>query len=152
MLFRSGKTVTFHEMGHIVEFGRGWMDSYAANWRDSKAFTLGKLESDKSQDRFLREADGKMIPHATRTGLDGRELPVFRLVDMPPHKKLGYEPQEVVVMDKFVSPYMGKVYEGGNYTEVMSMAMQHFASPGEMRELYQAHPDLFETVVGLAST
>ena len=31
---KGGKTVTFHEMGHIVDFGRGWMDSYAANWRD----------------------------------------------------------------------------------------------------------------------
>jgi hypothetical protein len=146
------KTVTFHEMGHIVETGRGWLEGHAVQWRDSKAYTLSQLKDDRSHDHYLKGVNGEMIPHAMRTGEDGRSIPVFRLNDMPPNRGRGYDPQEIVVMDKFMAPYMGKVYEGMNASEVISMAMQHFASPGEMRVLYQAHPDLFETIVGMANT
>lgn len=142
--------VTFHELGHIVENGRPWLADYAEKWRDGKAFTLRQVESAKGSEVFVKGLDGKIIPHATRE-LSGRDVPVFRLVDMPVNKNRGYDPQEIAVADKFMDLYMGKVY-GWRGSEVISMGIETFSSPQDMRHLYVNHPDLFETVVGLALT
>jgi hypothetical protein len=142
--------VTFHEIAHIVELGRGWLANYAEKWRDGKAFNVRQVENAKGMERIIRDGDGKLIPYATQD-LSGRNLPVFRLKEMPIHKNSIYDPNEIAVVDKFMDLYMGKVYTWKG-SEVISMGMEKFASPQDMRHLYMNHPDLFETIVGLALT
>lgn len=148
------KETVFHEIGHILEDGRQWLASYAADWRDSKAFTLSQVNGSRELDRFVRNSDGNLIPSSTRRDASGVSKLVFRLAEMPPYKNGIFDLNEIVVVDKFISPYMGKVYSnvGITHTEVISMAIQHFASAPEMRMLYNSHPDLFEVIVGLART
>lgn len=60
----------------------------------------------------------------------------------------GYDDDEVAYPDKFISPYVGKVYESG-ITEVVSMGMQHFAYREDMLELYKKDKEHFFLTVGI---
>lgn len=60
-----------------------------------------------------------------------------------------YDESEVGVPDKFISPYVGKVYEGRQYSEVVSVGMQHFTTAGNMLTLYEADREHFEFMLGI---
>lgn len=142
----------FHEAGHIVEDSVSWLGRYAEKWRDGKAYSIDQINKDRSLDKVVRDSDGNLISYTLQSKAVGQGPPIFRLGEMPVHKGWAYGPNEVAMVDKFMTIYMGKVYEGTGGTEVVSVGMEKFSSPSEMRHLYSNHPDLFKTIVGLALT
>jgi hypothetical protein len=130
------KTTTFHEITHLVEGQRQWMVDFAKNWMRERAFSEGEV------------AD-KKLPYVSARMVDNK--PVYPLNQLANGL---YKPNEVAYADTFLDPYMGKVYDGKNQdsTEVWTMALQHFANPGDMVKLFHHHPDLFEVGVGLAGS
>lgn len=60
----------------------------------------------------------------------------------------GYGNSEVAYPDKFIDPYVGKYYKNGT-TEVVSMGLEHLASPALMQKLYEADPDHFFLILGM---
>ena len=54
----------------------------------------------------------------------------------------GYSQDEVAKIDKFIHPYIGKIYTSGD-TELVSMALEMFAG-GEITELVITDPDYFD--------
>lgn len=139
----SNKQDNFHEMAHILEAQRPWLRGMLEQWRDSRAFSREDISN------YLTGANGKpMSASGYVVGANGQQIPLVRL-----NKLLGdmYQRDELAVADNFLNPYMGKVYRHGMGTEILSVAVQHFADPAKMSQLYLAHPELFETVVGLAA-
>ena len=54
--------------------------------------------------------------------------------------------------DKFVDPYVGKVYDGyfgEKATEVVSMGIERFHSPESMKEFRDKDPDHFHFILGV---
>jgi hypothetical protein len=130
---KRAKNTVFHEISHIQEFQHLEIGKIATQWRDEKA--IGEW----------RAPDGKY--GAAKGSNKGKAI--YRLSDITGNKSFG--PKELAHADDYLSPYMGKVYEGGGtYSEVWSMAVEHFADPASMRKLYDKHPDLFEMVVGMS--
>lgn len=62
--------------------------------------------------------------------------------------KKNYDDKEVAVPDKFIDPYVGKVYPRIT-TEVISMGVEHLSSPGKMAELYAVDKEHFLLTVGI---
>lgn len=60
----------------------------------------------------------------------------------------GYEDDEAAYPDKFIDPYVGKIYSDGS-TEVVSMGIEHFTTPKDMLELYRRDPDHFHLILGI---
>lgn len=60
----------------------------------------------------------------------------------------GYRDDEMAYPDKFVDPYVGKLYEDG-YTEVISMGMEHFYRAEDMDFLYSKDPEHFYLILGI---
>lgn len=65
-----------------------------------------------------------------------------------------YGENEKAFKGNFSNPYIGKLYTDGrtkkiNATEVISMGVQSFGSPSNMRALYQADPEHFKIMLGL---
>jgi lambda family phage portal protein len=60
-----------------------------------------------------------------------------------------YASHEVAVKDKFIKPYVGKVYPGIKDTEVLSMGLEYFSSPSRMKILYEKDRDHFNLMVGI---
>jgi SPP1 gp7 family putative phage head morphogenesis protein len=58
-----------------------------------------------------------------------------------------YDESEVALPDKFISPYVGKIYDQ-DATEVISMGLQYFTGPEEMLKFYRKDPEHFRFVVG----
>lgn len=148
------KGTLFHELGHFVEFQSNWVASYASQWRDSKAYSQSQIKRLKKTDptlRFIVE-EGKAIPSTLYTNVKGKDVPLFKLQDMPPLRNSNYGPGEVAVVDRFYHPYMGKVYPSGGATEVISMGLESFSNTSSMISLYRNHPDLFTFAAGLAVT
>jgi len=58
-----------------------------------------------------------------------------------------YGDNEVAYPDKFISPYVGKVYRD-NATEVVSTGLEHFASAAKMVKLYKADKEHFYLTIG----
>lgn len=139
------KSTTFHEIAHIVEAQRPWMSQYAVQWRNGKAYDnisdiSRSLERNVPSQGFYRPSMGIAAP-------------LIRLRDMFPGSN--YDENEVGIVDRFYSKYMGKVYRvppgsRERITEVWSMAFEHFSSPQSMAVFYRHHPELFEIVTGLA--
>lgn len=64
----------------------------------------------------------------------------------------GYGDDEVAMPDKFVDPYVGKVYDsyfGEKATEVVSMGVERFHSPEAMKEFREKDPDHFHFILGV---
>jgi hypothetical protein len=138
------KQDNFHEMAHMLEAQRPWLRGMLEQWRDSRAFSRDDISN------YLTGANGKpMSASGYVVGANGQQIPLVRL-----NKLTGgmYQRDELAVADNFLNPYMGKVYRHGMGTEILSVAVQHFADPMRMSQLYLAHPELFETVVGLAAS
>ncbi|MBW4478611.1 MAG: hypothetical protein KME54_17565 [Tolypothrix brevis GSE-NOS-MK-07-07A] len=51
--------------------------------------------------------------------------------------------------DKYISPYVGKVYRDGS-TEVISMGIQHFHSKESMLEFYEQDREHYQFIMGVA--
>lgn len=65
---------------------------------------------------------------------------------------LNYDDDEVAMKDKFVDPYVGKVYDGyfgERATEVVSMGLERFNSPQAMKEFRDKDPDHFNFILGV---
>lgn len=58
-----------------------------------------------------------------------------------------YEDDEVAYPDRFIDPYVGKVYRNGS-TEVLSMGIQFFTSAEDMVLLYKRDREHFHLTVG----
>ncbi|MGL5923834.1 MAG: phage minor head protein [Chroococcidiopsis sp.] len=58
-----------------------------------------------------------------------------------------YEDDEIAYPDKFIHPYVGKIYPDA--TEVVSMGIEYFTTGKKMLELYQADPEHFAFTVGV---
>lgn len=61
-----------------------------------------------------------------------------------------YKDNEVALPDKFISPYVGKIYQKGT-TEVISMGVEHFADPKSLAKLRREDPDHFNFILGILS-
>lgn len=145
------KQTLFHEVGHIVEGQRKWLSDFSIKWRDTKAFSQGKISKDTNAQILVGGKSSPAISPVSSKTQSGRSAPIYALDDMLPLKGKGYSKDEVAVVDTFVSPYMGKVYKE-RFTEVVSMTVEHFAEPYLMSHLFKHHPDLFVLGVGLASS
>jgi SPP1 gp7 family putative phage head morphogenesis protein len=73
--------------------------------------------------------------------------PLTKLADLAPAN--GYDDDEVAYPDRFIDPYIGKSYGAAYFTEVVSMGVEHFASPEMMEKLYLADPEHFEFILGV---
>lgn len=127
----------FHELAHILEVSNSKLSRSLAQWRDQRAFTEAQVGKDMANKRVGFAPNGR---------------PTYKLNDIT--GTTIYGPDEKGVVDSFGHPYMGKIYaaKGRTSTEVMSLAVEHFASPGRMVTLYNKHPDLFQMVVGLSQS
>lgn len=139
------KSDIFHEIGHFVEAQRPEVYNFATKWRDNKAFDETQIRKQQWIGR-----DGKPIPFIGKLNSPtGRVLP---LVNLNKIADRGYGSKEVAVIDDFLDPYMGKVYnwKSNNSSEVISMGVEAFSSPKSMTQLYMVHPELFEYIAGMA--
>lgn len=59
-----------------------------------------------------------------------------------------FRDDEVALPDRFINPYVGKVYPT-RYTEAVSVGLEHFASAGRMAELAAKDPEHFALVLGM---
>jgi SPP1 gp7 family putative phage head morphogenesis protein len=59
-----------------------------------------------------------------------------------------YRDDELALPDKYIHPYVGKVYSDGS-TEVISMGLERFSSPEAMRDFYQQDREHFQFVLGV---
>lgn len=80
---------------------------------------------------------------------EGKPKQINKLV-----KKGKYGSDEKAYPDKFIDPYVGKVYMdlGKGSSEVLSMGVQHFAYAKDMRKLLAQDPEHFALVLGLLKT
>lgn len=145
------KQTLFHEIGHIVEGQRDWLAQHAVKWRDSRALSERKAKLNPEAEILVGGKNNpKVAPVANETS-SGKKVPVYKLDDMHPLRGKGYKPEEIAVVDTFVSPYLGKVYKE-NFTEIVSSTLEHFSEPHLMVHLYKKHPDLFTLGAGLAAS
>lgn len=63
---------------------------------------------------------------------------------------IAYSQIETAMPGKYIDPYVGKIYPGGN-TEVVSMGIENFHSDSGMIALWKVDPDHFKFIVGLLS-
>jgi hypothetical protein len=146
-----GKQTLFHEIGHIVEVQRDWLLKYSNRWRDSRAFSIQKAYDHPETQKLVGDGKTTKVPYTLETLSTTRKtVPVVKLNEMLPHVGMNYKPEEIAVLDTFLSPYLGKRYKD-NFTEIVSSTLEHFAEPHLMAHLYKRHPDLFTLGVGLAT-
>lgn len=136
------KGSTFHEMAHLMENQRPWLSDYVTKWRDGRAWDKATVD-----EMMKGSPEPPPKPAFTRVTADNKNVPVYPIKEFTGID--AYNKKEVAVMDEFMSPYMGKVYENG-YTEVLSMAVEHFANPRDMATLRRSHPEMFNLIVGLS--
>jgi hypothetical protein len=72
---------------------------------------------------------------------------LYRLSDLMPDR--GYDDDELAYTDKWVAPYVGKVYEDSPSTEVISVGFEYFASPQSMAKLYVQDKEHFKLILGV---
>ena len=70
--------------------------------------------------------------------------------------------EEPAFVDKYMDPYMGKIYDADKFvknfgiegapeaSEVLTMTVQQFADIENMQKLLSEHPDIFELIVGMS--
>lgn len=126
----------FHEFGHILESQNPNFVKFSEQWRNGKALTSEEIR---------KAYPG--IPIVNVEASPGVTLPAVRLMNL--HPESYDDPREVVLVDKYMNTYLGKVYPGGG-TEVASVAIESFSDISGMSSLAKSHPDLFTYVVGLA--
>ena len=58
-----------------------------------------------------------------------------------------YDDEEIAIPDRFIDPYVGKVYKQG--TEVISVGIERLHSPRAMLRFYKSDPEHFKLIVGI---
>lgn len=115
--------VIFHELSHFEEFNNSNIGEAAAEWRRQKASDFAK--NGQPEIKELKT----LIP--------------------------GYVSDEKAFQDKYIDPYVGRIYPpylGRPVSEVVSVGVEHFASPRKMTELYLKDPSHFELSLGILSS
>ena len=111
---------------------------------------IGRERGDRSPTIFHEmghhlEFSEKGSEKAARTWIESRATGKPRkLSQLTP---LDYDDDEIAIPDKFIDPYVGKIYEDKS-TEVYAMGLQHFVSAKEMETLYRQDPEHFHLIVG----
>jgi SPP1 gp7 family putative phage head morphogenesis protein len=59
----------------------------------------------------------------------------------------GFDDSEVAIKDKFIDPYVGKIYSDRS-TEVLSMGLEHFTNVTDMIKLRSRDPEHFNLTLG----
>ena len=143
------KATTFHEISHSVEVANPKLNKYLNKWKLNKGFT----DKDKIIDAMENKKASIVKKPTEKLG-----KPVYKLEDI---RRGGYRKDEVALVNEYISPYMGKVYEPYDFSklgitldtepsEVLSMSIERFAGTESMTKLLMQHPDLFEIVVGMS--
>jgi len=145
------KSTTFHEITHSVEVMNPKLNNYMNEWKFNKAFT------DKTK---IQEVIHKKKALASSGASDlAKKKPVYKLKDIT---HINYDAREKAFVDKYLDPYMGKIYEPDNFvkrfgidgspeaSEVLTMTVQQFADVENMPRVLADHPDLFELIVGMS--
>ena len=143
------KATTFHEISHSVEVANPKLNKYLNKWKLNKGFT----DKDKIIDAMQNKKASIVKKPTEKLG-----KPVYKLEDI---RRGGYRKDEVALVNEYISPYMGKVYEPYDFSklgitldtepsEVLSMSIERFAGTESMTKLLMQHPDLFEIVVGMS--
>jgi hypothetical protein len=59
-----------------------------------------------------------------------------------------FKPDEVALIGSFIDPYVGKLYKSGA-TEVISMGLERFSTPREMKKFKDKDPEHFHYILGV---
>ena len=70
---------------------------------------------------------------------------IIKLKDLFPNN--GYGDNEIAKIDKFITPYIGSIYEDDIATEIFSMGLEKFVDNHSMREFKKEDPDHFALVL-----
>jgi SPP1 gp7 family putative phage head morphogenesis protein len=145
------KSTTFHEITHSVEVMNPKLNNYMNEWKFNKGFT----EKTKIQEVIHKK---KALASSGASDL-AKKKPVYKLKDIT---HINYDAREKAFVDKYLDPYMGKIYEPDNFvkrfgidgspeaSEVLTMTVQQFADVENMPRVLADHPDLFELIVGMS--
>lgn len=63
-------------------------------------------------------------------------------------KSKSFRTDEIAIIDKFIDPYVGKIYKGGA-TEVVSMGLERFCTPAAMKKFKDRDPEHFHYILGV---
>jgi hypothetical protein len=113
----------------------------------------GGIEVRRGDTRALAHELGHHVEFGNSTALDTAKAWVqSRATDVPqPLRQMTgnrrYKSNEIAYPDKFVSPYVGKVYPDA--TEVISMGLERVASPQRLVDFASTDPDHFAYTVGI---
>ena len=145
------KSTTFHEITHSVEVMNPNLNKYMNEWKFNKGF------ADKSK---IQEVIFNKKAYAGSGASDlAMKKPVYKLKDIT---NTNYDAREKAFVNKYMDPYMGKIYEADKFvknfgiqgapeaSEVLTMTVQQFADIDNMQKLLAEHPDLFELIVGMS--
>ena len=145
------KSTTFHEITHSVEVMNPKLNNYMNEWKFKKGF------ADKSK---IQEVINNKKAYAGSGASDlAKKKPVYKLKDIT---NVPYDAHEKAFVDKYMDPYMGKIYDADKFvknfgiqgapeaSEVLTMTVQQFADIENMQKLLSEHPDIFELIVGMS--
>ena len=145
------KSTTFHEITHSVEVMNPKLNNYMNEWKFKKGFT---------DNAKIKEVIHNKKAYAGSGASDlAKKKPVYKLKDIT---HINYDAREKAFVDKYLDPYMGKIYEPDNFvkrfgiegapeaSEVLTMTVQQFADVENMPRILADHPDLFELIVGMS--
>jgi len=145
------KSTTFHEITHSVEVMNPKLNNYMNEWKFKKGFT---------DNAKIKEVIHNKKAYAGSGASDlVKKKPVYKLKDIT---HINYDAREKAFVDKYLDPYMGKIYEPDNFvkrfgiegapeaSEVLTMTVQQFADVENMPRILADHPDLFELIVGMS--
>jgi len=150
------KSTTFHEITHSVEVMNPKLNNYMNDWKIKKGF------ADKSRiQEVINNKNAKQSYSTLPSGsIDLKDRkPVYKLKDIT---NVPYDAHEKAFVDKYMDPYMGKVYEPDTFvkrfgiqgspeaSEVLTMSVEQFANVDNMQKLLSEHPDIFELIVGMS--
>jgi hypothetical protein len=112
----------------------------------------GLLATRKGEQRVLFHEFGHHVEFSSSVALDASKDWIKSRADSNPTRlsnlsRSNYRRDEVAYPDKFIDPYVGKIYS--NATEVISMGLEHFASPRSLIKLAAADPDHLAYTVGI---
>ena len=145
------KSTTFHEITHSVEVMNPKLNNYMNEWKFKKGF------ADKSK---IQEVINNKKAYAGSGASDlAAGKPVYKLKDIT---NVPYDAHEKAFVDKYMDPYMGKIYDADKFvknfgiqgspeaSEVLTMSVEQFANVENMQKLLSEHPDIFELIVGMS--
>ena len=145
------KSTTFHEITHSVEVMNPKLNNYMNEWKFKKGFA----DKSKIQDVIHNK---KAYAQSGASDLAAGK-PVYKLKDIT---NVPYDAHEKAFVNKYMDPYMGKIYDADKFvknfgiegapeaSEVLTMTVQQFADIENMQKLLSEHPDIFELIVGMS--